>query len=96
VINAAVSHVKQVAEGKIAEEDIERGKNQLAARSLMGMETLAALLEEVGSQVLVTGTYISPASAVEQIKEITKQDVVKVSIYCDRNINVSPSECSSG
>ncbi|XP_038639903.1 cytochrome b-c1 complex subunit 2, mitochondrial-like [Scyliorhinus canicula] len=77
VINAAVSHVKQVAEGKIAEEDIERGKNQLTARSLIAMETLDALLEEVGSQVLVTGTYISPASAVEQIKEITKKDVVK-------------------
>ncbi|XP_043535797.1 cytochrome b-c1 complex subunit 2, mitochondrial-like isoform X2 [Chiloscyllium plagiosum] len=77
VINAAVSHLKHVADGKISEEDIERGKNQLIARNLMAMETLDTLLEEMGLQILTTGTYISPISAVDQIKEISKKDVVK-------------------
>ncbi|XP_059496628.1 cytochrome b-c1 complex subunit 2, mitochondrial-like isoform X2 [Stegostoma tigrinum] len=77
VIHAAVSHVKHVADGKISEEDIERGKNQLIVCNLMAMETLDTLLEEMGLQILTTGTYISPVSAVDQIKEISKKDVVK-------------------
>ncbi|GCC21789.1 hypothetical protein chiPu_0020264 [Chiloscyllium punctatum] len=49
----------------------------LIAHNLMAMETLDALLEEMGLQILTTGTYISPISAVNQIKEISKKDVVK-------------------
>ncbi|XP_067876077.1 cytochrome b-c1 complex subunit 2, mitochondrial-like isoform X2 [Heterodontus francisci] len=77
VINAAVSHVKQVAKGEITEADIERGKNQLIARSLMTVETVDVLLKEIGLQALATGTYVSPTSAVEKIKEITNKDVIK-------------------
>lgn len=45
----------------------------------MSVETSSGLLEEIGSQALVSGTYTSPEAVVAKIDAVATGDVVNVS-----------------
>uniref|UniRef100_A0A8C6TLC6 Ubiquinol-cytochrome c reductase core protein 2a n=1 Tax=Neogobius melanostomus TaxID=47308 RepID=A0A8C6TLC6_9GOBI len=77
VIRAAISQVRDVAEGNVSDVDIDRAKNQVKAEYLMSLESSAGLLEEIGTQTLTTGTYQVPASVLQGVDAITPDDVIK-------------------
>lgn len=77
VIRAAISQVRDVAEGNVSDVDIDRAKNQVKAEYLMSLESSEGLLEEIGAQALSTGTYQAPASVLQGIEAITPDDVIK-------------------
>ncbi|KAG1961526.1 cytochrome b-c1 complex subunit 2, mitochondrial [Pimephales promelas] len=77
VINAAVAQVTAVAEGKLTEEDLTRAKTQLKADYLMSLESSEGLLEEMGVQVISSGSYSSPESVAQAIDSLTASDVLK-------------------
>uniref|UniRef100_M3XJI4 Ubiquinol-cytochrome c reductase core protein 2 n=1 Tax=Latimeria chalumnae TaxID=7897 RepID=M3XJI4_LATCH len=76
VIKAALAQIKTIARGELNEADVARAKKQLKVRSLMSVETLDGLLNEIGSQALTTGTYIPPATALKKIDSVSVADVV--------------------
>lgn len=76
VIKAALNQMKAVSEGGVTDEEVARAKQQLKAAFLMSVESSEGLLNEIGSQVLASGTYTSPATVVEQIDSVTTADVV--------------------
>uniref|UniRef100_A0A8C1NF32 Ubiquinol-cytochrome c reductase core protein 2a n=1 Tax=Cyprinus carpio TaxID=7962 RepID=A0A8C1NF32_CYPCA len=77
VINAAMAQVTAVAEGRLTADDLTRAKTQLMADYLMSLESSEGLLEELGVQVLSSGTYSSPQTVTQSIDSVTSSDVVK-------------------
>ncbi|KAK7940353.1 hypothetical protein WMY93_003679 [Mugilogobius chulae] len=77
VIKAAISQVRDVAEGNVADADIERAKNQVKAEYLMSLEDSAGLLEEIGAQALMTGTYRAPDDVLQSVEAVSPEDVIK-------------------
>ncbi|KAL8175479.1 UNVERIFIED_CONTAM: Cytochrome b-c1 complex subunit 2, mitochondrial, partial [Gekko kuhli] len=76
VIKAAVNQLKTVAQGGLTEEEVTRAKNQLKTALLMSVESSDGLLEEIGSQALASGTYVSPAAVVAKIDAVATADIV--------------------
>ncbi|XP_015281713.1 PREDICTED: cytochrome b-c1 complex subunit 2, mitochondrial isoform X2 [Gekko japonicus] len=76
VIKAALNQAKTVAQGGLTEEEVTRAKNQLKAALLMSVESSDGLLEEIGSQALASGTYLSPAAVVAKVDAVATADVV--------------------
>lgn len=56
------------------------GRNQLKANYLMSVETSKGLLNEIGSESLVSGTHTSPSVAAQKIDSVATADVVNVSM----------------
>lgn len=56
------------------------GRNQLKANYLMSVETSKGLLNEIGSESLVSGTHTSPSAAAQKIDSVATADVVNVSM----------------
>ncbi|XP_078521191.1 cytochrome b-c1 complex subunit 2, mitochondrial isoform X2 [Lissotriton helveticus] len=78
VIQAALSQVESVAQGKLTEAEVTRAKNQLKARYLMLAESSDGLLDEIGSQALASGTYVPPTEGVQSIDSVSTADIVNV------------------
>lgn len=76
VIKAALNQVKAIAQGGLTQEEVTTAKNQLKAAFLMSVEPLEGLLNEIGSQALASGAYMSPATVVEKIDSVATADVV--------------------
>lgn len=53
-------------------------RNQLKADYLMSLESSEVLLEELGVQLLSSGTYSSPQTVTQNIDSVTSSDVLKV------------------
>ncbi|XP_005523001.1 cytochrome b-c1 complex subunit 2, mitochondrial [Parus major] len=76
VIKAALNQVKAVAQGGVTDADVTMAKNQLKANYLMSVETSKGLLNEIGSESLVSGTHTSPSAAAQKIDSVATADVV--------------------
>ncbi|XP_033631111.1 cytochrome b-c1 complex subunit 2, mitochondrial-like [Asterias rubens] len=67
-----------VTKGNMDAADITRAKNQLKAAILMNLENQSTLLEDIGVQSLMNGSYVSSADLVNDIDAITGDDAVKI------------------
>ncbi|XP_078096676.1 cytochrome b-c1 complex subunit 2, mitochondrial [Mustelus asterias] len=76
VIKTVMSEVKSVAQGNVTEADVTRAKNQLKAKCLMAVEQSDGLLDEIGSQVLLTGAYVPTPDLIQQVDSVSINDVV--------------------
>uniref|UniRef100_A0A803W7Q8 Ubiquinol-cytochrome c reductase core protein 2 n=2 Tax=Ficedula albicollis TaxID=59894 RepID=A0A803W7Q8_FICAL len=76
VIKAALGQVKAVAQGGVTDADVKTAKNQLKANILMSAETSKGLLNEIGTEALVSGTHTSPSAAAQKIDSVATADVV--------------------
>lgn len=76
VIKAAYGQVKSVAQGNLSSADVQAAKNKLKSGYLMSVETSEGFLNEVGSQALVAGSYVSPPTVLEQIDSVSDADVI--------------------
>ncbi|POI21871.1 hypothetical protein CIB84_014382, partial [Bambusicola thoracicus] len=76
VIRAAMNQLKAAAQGGVTEEDVTKAKNQLKAAYLMSVETAQGLLNEIGSEALVSGTHTAPSVVAQKIDSVTSADVV--------------------
>ncbi|XP_051969234.1 cytochrome b-c1 complex subunit 2, mitochondrial isoform X1 [Xyrauchen texanus] len=76
VIKAAVGEVNAVAQGNLAAADLSRAKNQLKAEYLMSIESSEGLMEAIGTQALIEGTYHSPEAIAQKIDSVSSADVV--------------------
>jgi len=54
------------------------GRNQLKATYLMAVETAQGLLNEIGSEALLSGTHTAPSVVAQKIDSVTSADVVNV------------------
>lgn len=59
-------------------EELNRAKNQLKSQVLMDMETRLSELEDLGRQVLHSGTHTSVATTCERIDSLTVEDLQRV------------------
>lgn len=69
------------------------GRNQLKATYLMSVETAEGLLNEIGSESLVSGTHTSPSVVAQKIDSVATADVVNVSMC--RHLQVFLNHCVS-
>ncbi|NXL99659.1 QCR2 protein, partial [Tyrannus savana] len=76
VIKAALNQVKAVAQGGVTDAEVTTAKNQLKANYLMSVETAQGLLNEIGSEALLSGTHTSPSAVAQKIDSVATADVV--------------------
>uniref|UniRef100_A0A4W3I8R9 Ubiquinol-cytochrome c reductase core protein 2b n=1 Tax=Callorhinchus milii TaxID=7868 RepID=A0A4W3I8R9_CALMI len=75
VIGTALAQIGIIAKGNVTEADIAQAKKQLKAKALMAVETSDGLLDEIGSQVLASGTYIPTSRVLQEIDSVSLNDV---------------------
>uniref|UniRef100_A0A8D0DD21 Ubiquinol-cytochrome c reductase core protein 2b n=1 Tax=Sander lucioperca TaxID=283035 RepID=A0A8D0DD21_SANLU len=75
VIRAALAEVKAVANGGVTAADLTRAKAQLKGQFLMSLETSEGLLEAMGTQALVEGSYCSAEEVSKNIDNVSLTDV---------------------
>ncbi|XP_078135197.1 cytochrome b-c1 complex subunit 2, mitochondrial isoform X2 [Sander vitreus] len=75
VIRAALAEVKAVADGGVTAADLTRAKAQLKGQFLMSLETSEGLLEAMGTQALVEGSYCSTEEVSKNIDNVSLTDV---------------------
>ncbi|XP_051857200.1 cytochrome b-c1 complex subunit 2, mitochondrial [Antechinus flavipes] len=76
VIKAAYNQVKAIAQGNLPEADITAAKNKLKAEYLMSIESSEGYLDEIGSQALISGSYVTPSTVLQTIDSVATTDVV--------------------
>ncbi|NXM75339.1 QCR2 protein, partial [Serilophus lunatus] len=76
VIKTALNQVKAVAQGGVTDADVTTAKKQLKANYLMLVESAQGLLNEIGSEALVSGTHTSPSVVAQKIDSVATADVV--------------------
>ncbi|XP_068941041.1 cytochrome b-c1 complex subunit 2, mitochondrial [Petaurus breviceps papuanus] len=76
VIRTAYNQVKAVAHGNLPEADVTAAKNKLKAGYLMLIESSEGFLDEIGSQALTSGSYVTPSSVLQTIDSVAAADVV--------------------
>ncbi|XP_032357555.1 cytochrome b-c1 complex subunit 2, mitochondrial isoform X2 [Etheostoma spectabile] len=75
VIRAALAEVKAVADGGVTAADLTQAKAQLKGQFLMSLETSEGLLEAMGTQALVEGSYCTPEQVSKNIDNVSLTDV---------------------
>ncbi|KAM6379572.1 cytochrome b-c1 complex subunit 2, mitochondrial isoform 1-T1 [Pluvialis apricaria] len=93
VIKAALNQIKAVAQGSVTDDDVTKAKNQLKATYLMSVETAEGLLNEIGSESLVSGTHTSPSVVAQKIDSVATADVVNAA---KKFVNGKKSMAASG
>lgn len=58
--------------------EVERAKQQLKAGLLLGLDGSTAIAEDIGRQLLTSGTRMSPKQVEETVAKITVEDVRRV------------------
>ncbi|CAB3993061.1 Cytochrome b-c1 complex subunit 2, mitochondrial [Paramuricea clavata] len=76
VTRAIVDQFGKVSKGDVTKEEVERAKNQLKSSIQMSGESYVDRIEDIGTQVLISGTYTSPDSCAQSVDKITSEDVV--------------------
>ncbi|XP_043276457.1 mitochondrial-processing peptidase subunit alpha [Venturia canescens] len=82
------AHIKEMVEvvvrelvtmaGNISENELSRAKKQLQSMLLMNLEQRPVVFEDIGRQVLATGSRKRPEYFIQEIDKITKDDVTRV------------------
>eukprot|EP01134_Creolimax_fragrantissima_P007630 CFRG7630T1 len=70
--------VAEIGSKGLSDEDIEAGKASLAASVTLVGDDASLLIEDIGAQVTLTGSYTSPTEAAAKIAKISAADVNKV------------------
>ncbi|KAJ2946486.1 hypothetical protein O0L34_g12534 [Tuta absoluta] len=64
--------------GKVGETELKRAKTQLQSMLLMNLEARPVVFEDIGRQVLATGKRKPPSYFINEIENVTVDDVVRV------------------
>ncbi|XP_070579542.1 cytochrome b-c1 complex subunit 2, mitochondrial-like [Ptychodera flava] len=75
VLKAIVTECGAVTKGNIDAKDLQRAKNQLKASMLMSYENPETVFEDLATQTITTGNFVSVNDAVSKIDTITAQDI---------------------
>lgn len=79
--------------GSISDSELARAKKQLQSMLLMNLEQRPIVFEDIGRQVLASGTRKRPEYFIQGIDEVTKDDVIKVA---RRLLKSAPSVAARG
>ncbi|KAG8184572.1 hypothetical protein JTE90_007688 [Oedothorax gibbosus] len=78
MVDVIVSEFKNMT-GQISASELERAKTQLQSVLLMNLESRPVVFEDIGRQVLATGTRREPEYFIEEISKITADDIHNIS-----------------
>jgi len=73
VTNQLVSQARKL--GTVTGDELRRAKNALKASIHMNLETKAVLVEDVGRQLLMSGTWQSPGELTEKIDAVNEPEI---------------------
>lgn len=79
--------------GKVGDTELRRAKTQLQSMLLMNLEARPVVFEDIGRQVLATGKRKPPSYFINQIENITADDIVRVA---RRMLTKKPSVAARG
>ncbi|KAK9893051.1 hypothetical protein WA026_023352 [Henosepilachna vigintioctopunctata] len=75
--------------GRISDEWVERGKNQLKASVLMASENGRSVVRKLGQSCALTGTGLSPTQYIGIVESVTSKDVNDVLAKAGSNLSIS-------
>jgi len=93
VLRSILNQFSSVTKGSISAEDLQRGKNQVAAAALMSHESSTDLLQDMASQSLLQGQISNPSEVIAAIDALTAADV---SAVAKKIVNGKPTMAAVG
>merc|ERR1712002_669682 len=64
--------------GGVGKIELDRAKKQLQSMLMMNLEARPVIFEDVGRQILATGTRKSPQELCDMIEKVSNEDVVRI------------------
>lgn len=78
IIQAILGEFKKIKSEKVEEKELQKAKNNMIGRILLGLETSDSLAGFYGEQELFKEKIKTPQEIVEKIKNVTAEEVLKV------------------
>ncbi len=91
VIEAILDEFQKIASVPVTSQELQRSKNHLAGKLLIGLETSDELAGFYGDQEIFKDKIQTPKEAVRSLMAVTAQDVLAVAkaIVSDKNLNLA-------
>lgn len=77
-VSAALEEVRKIRDGRIEEEEIKRGIDQIVGRVQIGLEHSDAIADSYSSSILIHGRVLTPEETLDRIKKVTLEQVISV------------------
>ncbi|KAI3645381.1 hypothetical protein MP228_008309 [Amoeboaphelidium protococcarum] len=74
------TEIQKVIDSPILDIELQRAKNQLKSQVFLNMESRMVQVEDIGRQVQLIGTRVSPNELNDRIEQVTAQDIKKAVI----------------
>lgn len=78
VVEAVMRELRVIREQGVKTEELDRTKQLLRGRVIMGQETNAAVADRLGSELLLTGSVRTMDEMIDAIMRVTADDVLRV------------------
>jgi len=91
VIEAMLEEFKRLAEKSVENKELERAKEHLIGRLIIGLETSDQLSAFYGAQEIVTRKIISPQDTIKKIQKVKSEEIVSVAkeIFQNQKLNLA-------
>jgi predicted Zn-dependent peptidase len=89
-IKVTIEEHMKMADGKVTDEEIERAKNLLVGNLLLSLEDSSRVASFYGSKMLIEKQFKTPEETIDEIKAITKEEVVALAkeLFIEKNLNL--------
>jgi predicted Zn-dependent peptidase len=91
VIRAILGEIKRIKDEPVLKEELQKIKNHITGKMMIGLETSDSVAEFYGEQELFKKKIMSPDQIVRKIKAVKASEVQAVAkdIFCDKNLNLA-------
>ena len=78
VVELTTQEFKKLAAGEIAQEEIERTKNQVVGNTILGLETSNAWMSDIAKDEIYFGGAVALEEVIRAIRAVTRDDLVEL------------------
>lgn len=75
VLSAIIEEMKRFESEMVPEAELQRAKDHLIGRMILGLETSDQMAEFYGGQEVMTGTILEAPQIIEEIRKVTAEDI---------------------
>ena len=91
VVSVVVEELRKIAKEEVGLKELERVKEHIKGRLVLGLETSDQLADFYGDQEVITKKLFTPEQVIEKIQAVTKEQIVEVAgeIIKNENLNLA-------
>ncbi|AOA63307.1 Mitochondrial-processing peptidase subunit beta [Komagataella phaffii CBS 7435] len=77
LVDEVLKEWTRLKNGHISDKEVETAKDQLKGSLLLSLDGSTPIAEDIGRQIVTTGTRLSPEEVFDKVNRITKDDVIQ-------------------